>query len=82
MTAKKNYAKMSCKLKQEASKGAPEVKKEDKKMKYKFNGRIYKNKKDCYRAAAIYAVGVMVMIIGSLAALYLLYIELYGAGYR
>ena len=33
MTTKKNYAKMNYKLKQEAPKGAPEVKKEDKKMK-------------------------------------------------
>lgn len=82
MTTKKNYAKMSYKLKQEAPKGAPEVKKEDKKMKYKFNGRIYKNKKACYRAAAVYAVGVVMTIVGSLAALYLLYIVLYGAGYR
>lgn len=82
MTAKKNYAKMSYKLKHEAPKGAPEVKKEDKKMKYKFNGRIYKNKKACYCAAVVYAVGALIAIAGSLAALYLLYIVLYSAGYR
>lgn len=49
---------------------------------YKFNGKIYKSKKACYRAAAIHVVGVMVVIVGNLSVLWWLYATLYAAGFR